>query len=52
MRKQRGAMYLHKCITRQDQSYNGIVKLVNPNHVRTIELVSSARKRVKNVRCN
>ena len=37
MSKQIGARYLHKCKTRKDKSFNGIVAISNRVRTRTIQ---------------
>ena len=47
MSKQTGARFLYKLATRQDETYNGIIKLVNHKPMKSIKLATGARKRVK-----
>ncbi len=49
MSKQTGARYLHVRKNRKDESFNGIIKLVNRP---IVKLASGAVKRVRNVKCS
>lgn len=46
-RNQTGARYLQRLKNRQDETYNGIIKLVNHKPMKSTKLATGARKRVK-----
>lgn len=49
MKRQTGARFLHRLQTRSDETYNGIIKLINhnPKQYRNVKLSSRIIKRVR-----